>query len=131
MLSAQKLDQHLAAAIEEFSKPQDFSAAKKESEPKMRGMRRLASLTEGLMDKVDQVADQAADEVQAATDYALDAVGKFKDQAADIRRTADDILSQLGQKSNMPPPAPPKVDPPPKVEETGTAATLPEVKLGG
>jgi hypothetical protein len=93
-------------------------------------MRRLADLTEGLMQKVDRVADAAADEVQAATDYALEAVGKFKDQATDIRRTADDILSQLGQTSNMPPPsrpAPPAVPKP----ELSTADTLPEIKLGG
>jgi len=97
------------------------------------------------MEKVDQVADAAADEVQAATDYALDAVGKFKDQAADIRRTADDILSQLGQTSNMPPPPRPE---PPKTPlptaaglngsgapeaavQASTADMLPEVKLSG
>jgi hypothetical protein len=126
-----KLDRHLAAAIQQFSNP--FSAPpKQESEPTMRGMERLANLTDTLMNKIDDEADKAADEIELATGYALDAVGKFRDQGKNIRKKADDILSQLGQTTNMPPPAPaPALPAPEAAQELSTADMLPEVKLIG
>lgn len=94
LLAAQKLDQHLVAAIEEFSPP------KKEGKPAMRGMQRLANLHETAVGDIDAIADAAADEIVAAKAYAKEAVGKFSQEAQKIRQMADGILAQLGQTSN-------------------------------
>ncbi|MFT4115414.1 hypothetical protein [Bradyrhizobium sp.] len=92
---AQRLDEHLVAAISEFSAPT-------EDPPKMRGMQRLAFLTQDLVKNMDAEADKVADEIQEAHDRAQAAIGKFRAHGKDIRKVADDIEAALGQITNSP-----------------------------
>jgi hypothetical protein len=93
--ASKHLDDHLAAAIAEFTPP-------KEGPPKMRGMQRLAFLTQDLVKNMDAEADKVADEIQEAHDRAQAAIGKFRAHGADIRKVADDIEAALGQITNSP-----------------------------
>lgn len=90
-----QLAAHLEQSIAEFSEPEP-----KVERPVMRGMKRLANLTTSLVQQMDAEADKAADEVQAAHDYAREAIGKFREQGKQIRQNADDMLAQLGQITN-------------------------------
>jgi hypothetical protein len=69
----------------------------------MRGMKRLANLTETLMKQIDAEADAAAEELTAAVGDAKTAVGEFRSHAGEVRKVAADIRAQLGQISNIPP----------------------------
>jgi hypothetical protein len=85
------LDQHLAAAIAEFSPRKDQTMA--------RGLRRLKTLSETLVASVDAKAELAADALQKSHDEAVGAVdsivatigGEFKSAAADVK----DMLNQI------------------------------------
>lgn len=93
--AGQRLDGHLSAAIEEFS-------AREESEPTMRGMQRLANLTETVTKSIDAKADAVADRIVSGQARAEAAISKFGDLATSIEKTADDIEAALGQISNDP-----------------------------
>jgi hypothetical protein len=69
----------------------------------MRGMQRLASLTEALTKQIDERADAVADRIQKAHDRGTTAIGKFEGYAAQVEKNADEIEKALGQISNMPP----------------------------
>lgn len=94
--AAKMLDQHLAAAISEFSPSRG-------SKPVMSGMQRLANLTESVVKLIDARADEAADRIAAAQVRAEAAIKKFDEHAAGIERTAAEIEAALGQISNGPP----------------------------
>ncbi|MDN3278771.1 hypothetical protein QWJ07_31230 [Frankia sp. RB7] len=91
--AAAQLQQHLTAAIAELAPPK---------ETPMRGMKRLAFLTQDLVKNMDAEADQVADEIQSAHDRAQSAIAKFRQHGADIRKVADDIEAALGQITNSP-----------------------------
>jgi len=91
-----KLEQHLTAAIEEFS-------AKIEGKPKMRGLARLAELVENGMKELDDDADKAVEEFLEAKAKGKEALGNFRSHTAEVRKKIDDALQQLGRISNMDP----------------------------
>ncbi len=70
----------------------------------MRGMQRLAHLTETLTKSIDQRADAVADRIQKAHDRGTMAIGQFETYAVNVEKTADDIEAALGQISNVPTP---------------------------
>ncbi|MBR0700185.1 hypothetical protein JQ599_09760 [Bradyrhizobium diazoefficiens] len=92
-IATAKLEQHLSAAIAELGPPR---------EQPMRGMKRLAFLTQDLVKNMDAEADKVADEIQQAHDRAQGAIDKFRQHGADIRKVADDIEAALGQITNSP-----------------------------
>jgi hypothetical protein len=92
-VSAARLEQHLSAAIAELAPPKEHA---------MRGMKRLAFLTQDLVKNMDAEADKVADEIQQAHDRAQAAIGKFRQHGAEIRKVADDIEAALGQITNSP-----------------------------
>lgn len=96
-IAARTLDNHLTQAIRELAPPPT-----EEGKPKMRGMQRLAFLTQDLVKNMDTEADKVADEIQDAHDRAQAAIGKFRAHGADIRKVADDIEAALGQITNSP-----------------------------
>ncbi|UPJ43943.1 hypothetical protein IVB40_07695 [Bradyrhizobium sp. 40] len=92
-LAAAKLEQHLTSTIAELAAPKEHV---------MRGMKRLAFLTQDLVKNMDAEADKVADEIQLAHDRAQAAIDKFRQHGADIRKVADDIEAALGQITNSP-----------------------------
>lgn len=68
----------------------------------MRGMKRLANLTETVTRAIDDKADAVADRIVAGQARAEAAIGKFDALATDMEKTADDIEAALGQISNDP-----------------------------
>lgn len=96
--SGARLDTHLRRSIAALSNPN-------ESETSMRGMRRLANLTETLQKSIDAKADAVADRIQQAHARGEAAVGQFENYAAEVEKTADEIEAALGQISNLPQPS--------------------------
>jgi hypothetical protein len=94
--AAEALDQHLQRSIADLKPPT-------ESEPKMRGMQRLAHLTQTIVADLDKEADAVADHLVAGQDRAKAAIDKFRDYAGSIHQTADEIERALGQITNSPP----------------------------
>jgi hypothetical protein len=93
--AVERLDRHLTQAIEQMkTEPQP------ESEPVMRGMKRLANLTATVAAAMDAKADAVADRITAGQARAEAAIAKFDGFAAGIERTADEIEAALGQLSN-------------------------------
>lgn len=93
---ARALERHLTQSIQQFSTPQE--------RPHMRGMQRLANLTETLIKSMDADADAMADRITAGHARAQAAIGKFGDFAVSIEKTADEIEAALGQITNSPTP---------------------------
>lgn len=92
-----RLRRHLDAAISELSGKDEVN---------MRGMQRLANLTSNLAKEVDAKADAVADRIEKAHARGIAAIGQFESYAASVEQTADEIESQLGQISNVPPTQP-------------------------
>jgi seryl-tRNA synthetase len=68
----------------------------------MRGMQRLAHLTEALTKSIDAKADAVADRIQKAHARGEAAITQFEGYATDVEKTADQIEAALGQISNGP-----------------------------
>lgn len=69
----------------------------------MRGMQRLANLTESLTKSIDAKADAVADRIQKAHERGEAAITQFEGYALEVEKTADQIEASLGQISNGPP----------------------------
>jgi hypothetical protein len=69
----------------------------------MRGLKRLAGLTERIMKQIDDEADAVANEITAAHGEAKSVIGEFRGHAGEIKKVAADVRQQLGQLSNIPP----------------------------
>jgi chromosome segregation ATPase len=95
--AGEKLEQHLTQAINELKPPQQ------EGEKAMRGMQRLAHLTENLTKQLDAKADEVADRIERAHERGQAAIGRFSEHATQIEQTADEIEKALGQITNGPP----------------------------
>lgn len=93
--AGEKLQSHLDQAIAELTAQQDSTH--------MRGMRRLANLTETLQKSIDAKADAVADRIEKAHARGAAAIGQFEAYAAEVEKTADEIEASLGQISNLPP----------------------------
>jgi hypothetical protein len=93
--AGEKLQSHLDQAIADLTAPQEGVT--------MRGMRRLANLTETLQKSIDAKADAVADRIEKAHARGEAAIGQFENYAAEVEKTADEIEASLGQISNHPP----------------------------
>jgi hypothetical protein len=93
--AGEKLQSHLDQAIADLTAPQEG--------PTMRGMNRLANLTETLQKSIDAKADAVADRIEKAHARGEAAIGKFEAYAVEVEKTADAIEASLGQISNLPP----------------------------
>lgn len=87
------LDRHLTQSIEQLS-------PKPESETAMRGMRRLAHLTQTVSAAMDAKADAVADRITAGQARAEVAIAKFGEYADGVEATAAEIEAALGQITN-------------------------------
>ncbi|MBP1296609.1 hypothetical protein [Bradyrhizobium elkanii] len=94
--TAAQLDQHLTSAIAELAPPT-------EGKP-MRGMQRLAHLTQTAVADMDKKADAIADRIAAAQARGHATMDKFDSYAASIEQAADDAEKALAQLTNSPPP---------------------------
>lgn len=90
-----RLDQHLTSSIAEFS-------SSNVSEKPMRGMQRLAFLTQNAVSEMDKRADAVADRLTAAQNKSAAVIDKFGAMADSIERSADEAEAALGQISNDP-----------------------------
>lgn len=68
----------------------------------MRGLQRLAHLTQSVVGDMDAKADAVCDRIVAAQSRAVAVIDKFGDMATAIERTASDVEAALGQISNDP-----------------------------
>jgi hypothetical protein len=97
-LASEKLDKHLSEAIEQFSPP-------KQEPRKMRGLARLANLTETIVKQMDDKADAVADRLVAAQARHEATLAKFEDFTSAVEKIADEAEASIGQISNLPPPS--------------------------
>lgn len=94
----ERLDRHLQRTIA------DFSSRQTDRDHTMRGIQRLANASGNLMQKADQIADEAAGELEAAYAKHIEVAAKYKAFAAEVRKSADQALDNLNQLSNLPTP---------------------------
>ena len=68
----------------------------------MRGMQRLANITQTVLKDMDAKADAVADRIVAGQERASAVIGKFGSVADAIEATANEVEAALGQFSNDP-----------------------------
>lgn len=92
--AGEALDQHLQTAIADLTPPPATS------EPKMRGMQRLAFLTQNAVADMDKKADAIADRIAAAQARGEQVMQQFDDHATSMEKAADDAERALAQITN-------------------------------